>query len=314
MSERKYKSWVFTWHAYEDGIMPEEKDLVQLLESETNLFVFQKERCPESGRLHYQGAFVTKIRVRHSTLITRFSKYFPNFDIKLLTINKMLGTWEDNYIYCTKDESREVESQVQCSASLKKYSGADLKMLEDRFNWFSWEKEVYNQIFNEYSGDYEIPDDRKIYWITDTAGNCGKSKFIKYLCHTHSDIIKVPFGTSIQIRNSLISIGPRKCYIIDIPRELGSEDSLASTLSVIEDLKNGFVVSAMFGTFVQLMMNPPHVYVFSNMPMASGRAVSRNRWTKRWIDPSTYTLSSRPTMTHDPDDDDNNPWNFLEED
>jgi hypothetical protein len=59
------------------------------------------------------------------------------------------------------------------------------------------------------------------------------------------------------------------CYFVDIPRTLSKDDSLDSRISVLEDIKNGHLVS--------LMMDPPHRVVFSN-ERCPRDAMSQDKW------------------------------------
>lgn len=287
-SERKYSSWVFTWNANDLGHLHEAGEIEEQLQEMSEKYVFQLEKGEETYRQHYQGAFVTKIRVRHSTILNRFKKRFRNLT-GYLTVNKMMGSWEENVAYCTKEETRVEGTEPWCSSSLRKYSGSDISLFQELDNWFPWQETIFEEIFNKDNSSFKIPKDREIIWIYDPAGNSGKSKFVKYLCSRNSDVVKVPFGTSQQIRNSMITIGPRKVYFVDIPRKLGKEDCLDSVLAVLEDLKNGFLVSAMFGKYVTLICDVPHVIVYTNMPFPN-MTVSKNRWRVEQIDTATKSF------------------------
>jgi len=127
-----------------------------------------------------------------------------------------------------------------------------------------------------------VADDRTIIWITDTLGNSGKSKFCKFVCHTNKCAVKIPFGTATQIRSAVISAGPKKVYFLDIPRTLGDDDSINSIISAVEDIKNGFVTSAMYGKFQTMTFDPPHIIIFSNDPCPV-TMMSIDRWERYYI-------------------------------
>lgn len=48
-------------------------------------------------------------------------------------------------------------------------------------------------------------------------------------------------------------------------------------LSAVEDLKNGFITSAMFGGGQTLIMNPPHIIISSNY-IFDQDLLSKDRW------------------------------------
>ena len=169
---------------------------------------------------------------------------------------------------------------------IESYSAKDLEMFEDFENLYPWQQKLYNKIIDkEAESDFKIPDKREIMSIVDKKGKKGKSSFVKWLCYNYPmDIARLSFGTASQLRSAVFNMGKRKCYIIDLPRTKGKGDSIFDLLSVIEDIKNGFVSSSMYGGDRQLMMDPPFVIVFSNSPLPYS-SLSEDRW-------DLYTLSN----------------------
>lgn len=243
-TENKYRNWCFTL-MLEESVISYAK-LEEFMRETTEAYVFQGELGEETKKHHHQGCFRTKIRVRQSTLLNKFTKHFGEHLLNSYTLNRMCGDWDENVAYCTKQETR-VSKDVYCSPHLKKYVGRDIEFLAERDNRYPWQESILRKIFKDEQNTIKVADDRKIYWITDICGNSGKSKFTKYLAFNNPGIIKVSFGTATQLRSSLITAGPREVYIIDIPRTLGQDDSIDSLLSCLEDLKNGYVVSSMYG-------------------------------------------------------------------
>lgn len=287
-SENKYKNFVFTWNANSDGDLIQPYSLDDFLKQYAEVYVFQEERGEETHRLHYQGAFKTKIRKRVSTVIKEFEKEYGIL-IKYLTVNRMCGDWEENYNYCTKEDTR--VGEVFQSTILEEYEQRDLYLLKDRRNWFPWQTTLANKVLLQNSLTVSIADDREIIWIEDSTGCTGKSKFCKLLCSSNSDIIKLPFGTSSQLRSSVICAGRRKLYIIDIPRTTSDEDDMRALISTIEDVKNGYVVSSMYGKYQDLFMEPPHIVIFSN-DSPPYKMLTSDRWTSYTIDKDSLTLKS----------------------
>lgn len=287
-TDNKYKEWVFTWNS---DVVPINTlvspiKLKNFLQKEFDSYVFQLERGEKEGRDHYQGYIRCKIRTRHQTLLNKFKDIFgliPDITIderdsllRNLSLSRMCGTREEAISYCTKSDTAIPDTIIR-SKDLEQYNGEEIGFLSDPSLRYPWQNEIMEHIFTRDEESLQIPDDRTIMWITDTKGNSGKSKFIKYLCFTNNDIVKISFGTAGQLRSSIISIGPRKVYIVDMPRTLGDDDSVPSLLSAIEDIKNGYVVSSMYGKHQQLMMDPPHVIIFSNIVCPIGM-MSEDRW------------------------------------
>jgi len=284
-TQNKYRNWVFTWNASDKfNTLPNVTDLRAFLEEEMEHYVFQIEIGEKEGREHLQGAFRTPIRMRHQTLLKKF-EMLDTYLIKYLTIDRMQGEWDEAFAYCTKEETRKQSTEFFCTNSLIKYAGKDIKVFQGNDeNYFSWQISFLEEIFEEDKVTIKNPHDREIMWIQDSVGGCGKSKLTKWLCYSNSAIIKLPFGTAAQIRSACIAAGPKRVYIVDIPRTLGEDDSLLSIISSIEDIKNGHVISSFYGKMATLMMDPPHVVIFSNDQCPVG-TMSKDRWKRYVIDP-----------------------------
>ncbi len=276
----KYRNWIFTINADDKGYLVNQQDLVKFLTKHTDKFVFQEEIGEETGRRHYQGCFRSLNRVRQTTLLNLFKKHLG--DITHVTINRMVGDWDESVLYCTKDDTR-VGDTVHTSPGILPYGGDDVKFLDSMGNWYPWQKTLVENFYDIPTATFKTADDRKIIWVTDRHGNSGKSKFVKFFSFNHPNCTKISFGTAAQLRSSVIAAGPRDVYFIDIPRTLGADDSVDSLLSVIEDVKNGYVVSSMYGKHTFLMFQPPHIICFSNTPPIIAK-LSRDRWQIHTID------------------------------
>lgn len=134
------------------------------------------------------------------------------------------------------------------------YRGQDVQMVETMP--FPWQREVMSII----DGD---PNDRSILWITNKSGNVGKTKLCKYL-RFKNKITRIPMGTATQIKTACIINGAHRCYVVDFPRTLGKDEKIRDVMSAIEEIKNGWVQSAMYGKNAELIMMPPHVICFAN--------------------------------------------------
>lgn len=269
-SENKYTYWVFTLSELSTTEeLVEGPKVAAALRRLSALYFFQKEKAT---RLHYQGCFKTRIRKRQQTVL---NEMVAELDVPraMLTISPMMGTWEQAKAYCSKEET--AVGEVYTNEIL--YEGKDIEVLDERSSRFPWQEKIINFIIEENTHSIKATDDRTIVWIEDTQGGNGKSKLVKWCCVRFDDICKISFGTSNQLRSAIIAAGPKKVYFIDVPRTLGSDDSIASLMSALEDLKNGFVVSAMYGTNAELVLNPPHIIVFSNLKCPT-QLMSVDRW------------------------------------
>ena len=279
-STNKYSKWVFTlMEGGEFNSLPSSKELGEALESISDKFVFQLEICPTSNRRHFQGCFITRIRKRHRTVLYDLSVDLQ-IEISQLTIDRMLGSWEQASEYCSKEDSR-VGENVHLSPSLRleeeqKYKAKDLEVLTNG-DFFPWQKALNNIIFQDSDYNIKTSSSREVFWIEDLYGNTGKSLYTKYLCYNNPSITKLAFGSGSQMRAAVVEEGAHKCYIIDIPRKLCNDDFQNNIYSVIEDLKNGFIKSSMYGKPKTLFMEPPLVIIFSNDECPTEK-LSLDRW------------------------------------
>jgi hypothetical protein len=279
-SKNKYSNWVMTVFNEPKAELPSTEKVVEGLETISDKFIFQKEICPSTGREHYQGSFVTRIRKRHRTVLNELSVFFE-VNAKYITLSRMQGTWEQNVEYCSKDDSRVNGSEIIRSKSLEeeemnKYAANDLSVFKEE-GFFSWQASVNDIIFETDSFNIKNASSREVYWIEDLYGNTGKSLYTKYLCYNNPSITKLAFGSGSQMRSAVVEEGARKCYIIDIPRKLCNDDFQNNIYSVIEDLKNGFVKTSMYGKPKTLFMEPPIIIIFSNNECPTEK-LSLDRW------------------------------------
>ena len=146
-----------------------------------------------------------------------------------------------------------------------KYEGNDLEILNDKKNWRKWQKKLYDLIYNDFK-IIKDASDREIIFILDKEGCTGKSKLTKYLLTQDPENVGViSEGSSAQLKSSLINIGIKKLYLIDLartPAETGF-NGLANTL---ENLKNGMVLSSFYGLGGSMLLPPPPpwIVVFAN--------------------------------------------------
>lgn len=157
------------------------------------------------------------------------------------------------------------------------YRGRDIKIFENKENWHRWQKEVFDMLF-ETKGKIKVPDDRKIISLIDFKGNSGKSSYWKYLyANNKKNIGRLTYGTTSQLKSSIVNMGKKKIYIIDLARTLGTNDTQKDLLAVIEDLKSGLILSPMYGMAKELMIEPPHIILSSNY-LFDIESLSKDRW------------------------------------
>jgi len=91
MYKQKFARWCFT--SFDIDLKPVLHDSMQCL-------IYQKEKCPESGKLHWQGGF--QLKNRNGIQLKSAKKLFHN----QVHLEPMMGSWEQTVAYCTKESSR----------------------------------------------------------------------------------------------------------------------------------------------------------------------------------------------------------------
>ena len=168
------------------------------------------------------------------------------------------------------------------------YAGNDIKFFDDPKNWHKWQTDVYNMLLDE-NDQFKTPHARKIIHLYCKTGNSGKSSFFKWLYYKHPEEIgRIGYGQAHQLRSSTVNIGRKLCYIIDLARTKSRNDNQEDLLSIVEDLKSGFVSNPMFGSGRILMMEPPFVILSSNY-LFNYDSLSEDRW-------EVYEITKKKTL------------------
>lgn len=154
---------------------------------------------------------------------------------------------------------------------------SELTTFEKSEQWFPWQKEMYNLIFDQ-DNTIKKADDRKIISIIDRDGKKGKSSFLKWICHSNSkDFLKLGYGSASQLRAVIINNGPKRCYFIDLARTEANDDKMVKLMSVIKEVKNGHVMNTLYRRGESLIMPHPHIFIFSNKPLKYN-FLSKDQW------------------------------------
>lgn len=123
--------------------------------------------------------------------------------------------------------------------------------------------------------------------MEDKSGAVGKSKFVKWFCiNFPNQVWKLTFGTSSQLRSSVLSADRKLVYFVDRPKTKPSNETLENLISVCEDIKIGHVVSVMYGNYRVLIMNTPHIVLVSNS-LCHCHMMVHDRWRKFKINKKT---------------------------
>lgn len=229
-------------------------------------WIFQYERCPTTGNTHLQGVISLKERSYSSGAPIAAKLNYLDMNGVSCRRASTNGLQALNS-YCMKEESRIAGPW----ADKPIYLGEDVRVIQDSPHPF--QKALLDIVT-------QPPDDRTIHWIHEGNGCVGKSKLIKYLVYKKI-AVPVPFGTATQIKTFCFNFGQsRNCYVINMPRTRGKAEHMEDLISSLESLKDGIIVSGMYGKSQIAIFNPPHILVFANRSPPF-KMMSPDRW-KVW--------------------------------
>ena len=259
--------------------LPEVSRIREVLDEFSKQWCFQLEKGANKGKLHYQCRIILAEAQKKDTMLTIFSCRFQDMrDITFLPESNNSIVQGGLAFYVLKDETR-VDGPWYDPTYVPRrrnlYKGEDLDCMKEPR---PFQKTIIDAVC-------EPPDDRTINWIVNVLGCTGKSKLMKYLRMNPQcfDFARVPLGTATQIKTSVIAKGSRRIYMVDLPRVRGSDERQQELFSALEEIKNGWVESPMYGKTDELLMMPPHVWVFSNEAPNLNFA-SPDRWRVWTID------------------------------
>lgn len=270
-SRKPLKFWSLTIEC-NHAPLPPTKRMQGILDEFAESWVFQLECGENAGKNHYQVRIIMSEGQMTETMLTIFeARGLDRRDVTFLPESNNSISQGGLSFYVLKDDTRVDGPWHDDKFKPKKrviYEGKDLQCIRDS-------KRPFQQfIINQIS---QPPDDRTMHWWYNRSGCGGKSKLMKYLRQTHPSFARVPMGTATQIKTSVIEKGPCETYMVDLPRVRGTDERQQELFSALEEIKNGWVESPMYGKSAELLMEPPHIIIFSNeLPNLS--FASSDRW------------------------------------
>ena len=271
MAHHYQKRWVFTWNAEDDDTLVSTERLTKLLDRITVEGVFQEEQGKKTARRHHQGRFVLKgSRLGKKRLLEIFSELG---DVKNLTFEPEI--LYDSTKYCTKSETR---------ISGPYFVGTDAyktKSQPKEVTLRMWQKQLLKEIEKINKTDQR---DRAVIWVQDIDGGAGKSTFLKHMSFGQENlkVKKLPLDKPDRTRMAICKIVQKKdvdVFAFDFTRTRGKETSVEDLFEVVEEIKNGHVVSVMYGNPMEVGFTSPIVIIFTNEKLNSYRKyLSDDRW------------------------------------
>lgn len=301
------RNYVFTCYAHCEDASPGWPEFYNIKFDDMKHFRYlkcQRERCPDTGRLHIQGyvEFLSPVRI----------SLFQKFIGEKCHMYVRLGTQQQAIDYCDKEATRECEgcwemgTKAETSGGCRTESMIKWIISNPEADWKTfvtqWESDFlrYNhaceRIFEMFKPqpkmfefDSLLPvqeemlkvvdeqNNRQIAWIYDDKGGAGKSELANYLAD-RGDTFWASSGKTADIIHSY-SKCPKPVVVIDLMRCTGSE---VVPYSLMEAFKNGRAFTGKYDSR-SLCFSKCKVIVLSNM-LPDQSKLSADRWDIWQID------------------------------
>jgi hypothetical protein len=276
--------WDFTAHV-STGVTREILEK-QFKEWDCKKWVYQLEKCPTTGSLHYQGRvnLNDKVRVLQGNAMIHTSRTSKEgsktFSYVMKEDTRVEGPWTD------KDKADWIPDWLK--------------------TWkpYGWQLDLEAKMDELYSDPDMLR--RKIVCVVDSIGNSGKSMYAQYL----EDVkgwIDIETGTLVKFQTTggiIQDLRERRNvpgFVVDLSREV-SRQEWSMLADVCEKVKNGKVTDRRHGG-KRWKFNPPRMIMFTNKAPPEG-IFSADRFWFYNIDPTSQAINEFNTLTQDDLDDD----------
>jgi len=217
-------------------------------------YTFQKERS-ESGYLHYQG----RVSLRTKARLNIMSRTQPWVNHCHWSVTSRAGSQNDEYV-CKPDTRVEGPWEHR---GVKLFIPRQLLGITLR----PWQQQLV-----EMAHKYE---ERQINLVYDPVGCIGKSIVGMYMrCHKIAKLIPA-LNDAKDIMQCVCSMGTSPNYVVDLPRAM-PKAKMREFYSALEQIKGGVVFDTRY-KYKEIIMNPPNLFVFSNV-LPDKTLLSRDRW------------------------------------
>lgn len=225
-------------------------------------FAFQKEKGEETDYVHWQVRLrlikkkrlsevlndVAPIVGGHWTVTSKNTHARNSFNYVMKEDTRIEGPWTD----------KDMADPPKLTRQLKTFLENDK---------YPWQQSICELVV--------VPDDRKIHFIYDEFGNCGKSIFAEYLEYRQLACELPPLRAFEDLMQFAAGLPDQKAYLIDMPRAL-KKDKLSEFYSGIECLKNGILWDKRYNA-QKRRQDRPNIFVFAN-ELPAFEFLSPDRW------------------------------------
>lgn len=228
----KYRNWLVTWNNITTA-----QEQVFLKKMKRNKYIYQME-IGESGTRHLQGGIILK----DGKTVSAMRKYLKGSHVE---------------IAIEMDDVIDYSQKIDTRAGPIKYQG--IRPNETIIDYIvyplpKWQNDVIEMCKQE-------PDRRKVNWIVDRVGGCGKTTLVRHLLLTRPDVCVVGGnrGDCLYVVNEFLKEHIMRVLVVDVPKSAHEHVSY----NAIEQVKGGLIVSTKYESAGKVI-NPCHVFVFAN--------------------------------------------------
>lgn len=232
-------------------------------------WVFQKEKCPETGREHWQGRVSLFKKKRATELNASLPDLLKKGCWRMTTSSEHKRL---SFSYVMKLESR-IDGPWS-DETPPKLTPTDLIGLTLR----PWQRDIANSA--------EVYENRMVDVVVDTTGNLGKTTLVRHMLF-QGTAVKIPatMETADKAMTFACSSATAKLYFVDVPR---AQHLPKGYWAAIEEIKSGILYDWRYHAKTKII-TPPRVWVFTNVKPDKSY-LSADRWRFWEVDRESWTL------------------------
>jgi len=167
-------------------------------------YIIGLEKCPETGKEHFQGYIESPTKIRPIEKLQKLFKQNGGDHFTEIHWEKCKGNREHNITYCSKDG---------CFHTTFDIDEDDLLEFINKGTLYDYQKEVLSLIESK-------PDKRTIHWFYETEGNMGKTALIKHILMKYKEKATYINGKGNDIKYCISSLRNKpKICIFGYPRD-----------------------------------------------------------------------------------------------
>lgn len=261
MGEAACCVWDFTFWGVEGGA----GIVKEWLEGVAKGWCFQLEQAPnpapDSDGRHFQGRLSLKEKQREFWWGAGKECECP--EVFKAHFSRTSGANRNNMFYVMKKETR-VEGPWADTDPKEIYIPQQVRKIK---LWYPWQQYIFGLAYSF--------DERHIWMIGDRGGGIGKSTLVTAMICSGLWEELPPCNSYKDINRAVATIGPKKGYVIDMPRGLPKSE-LAGFWAGIESIKNGRAWDDRY-KWKRIIFDCPAIVVFTNVA-PDWDLLSGDRW------------------------------------